>query len=200
VRTFLIVAFALGVFAAPAYAATPSTLSIQASSTPVRYGAAVTLSGRLSDGLAHQPIAVFATAWGHPPARIASTRTGANGVWSIRARPTILTTYAAFIGQTRSKGVIVGVEPRITVRVLRGGTAEARVAPAIFPRRTLELQHLSAGAWRTIATTKIGAGSLARFPAFLARGAGTLRVAMSVNQAGKGYLGTASAPFVGPAP
>ena len=63
--------------------------------------------------------------------------------------------------------------------------------------RAVQVQQLVEGQWHTIAKMKLNRSSEATFPvAKLPGGTSTLRIAMSVNQAGTGLLGAFSRPFV----
>jgi len=65
------------------------------------------------------------------------------------------------------------------------------VAASSFAGKTVQLQRLLPGnRWQTVAKAKLNAKSSAIFPSSkLPRGRSLVRVAMSVNQAGAGYLG-----------
>jgi hypothetical protein len=63
-----------------------------------------------------------------------------------------------------------------------------------FKGRVVQLQRRrSNGSWLTIARTRLGAGSIAVFRPQLPRGRSVVRVAISAQQAGTGYLAGYSA-------
>ena len=62
---------------------------------------------------------------------------------------------------------------------------------------TVQVQQLVEGQWQTVAKAKLNRNSEAIFSAAkLPGGTSTLRIAMSVNQAGTGYIGAFSRTFV----
>ena len=59
--------------------------------------------------------------------------------------------------------------------------------------KTIQVQMVSKfGQWVTIKRVRVGTGNVARFTLPLSKGVHKLRIAMSVNQAGVGYLGAFS--------
>jgi hypothetical protein len=76
------------------------------------------------------------------------------------------------------------------LRTLPGKRFATRVLGAhSFAGRTVQLQrHLLSGRWLTIARAHLNGRSAATFHPKLKHGRWTLRVAISVNQAGGGYL------------
>ena len=85
-----------------------------------------------------------------------------------------------------------------TTCTTRAGLFSTRVCGAgSFAGRTVQLQRRSAtGCWITIKRVRLNGRSAALIRATLPRGRSTLRIAMSVNQAGTGYLGAFSDTFV----
>jgi hypothetical protein len=86
--------------------------------------------------------------------------------------------------------VTVGVRPAVSLRALpKMRFATHVVAARRFTGRMAQLQRrLLDGRWLTVARARLSARSTAVFHARLPRGHSTLRVAISVNQAGGGYL------------
>ena len=63
--------------------------------------------------------------------------------------------------------------------------------------RDVQVQQLVEGQWKTVAKMPLNGGNEAIFSADqLPGGTSQLRIAMSVNQAGAGYMGAFSEPFV----
>jgi hypothetical protein len=63
-------------------------------------------------------------------------------------------------------------------------------AASLFAGKLVKIQRESAGRWITIAQRRLNSRSAVIFPAtLLPHGTTTLRTAISVNQAGPGYLG-----------
>ena len=187
---------ALQVVAAAA-AGNPPSLTLLASSPRVLYGHGVTLSGRLAGGaVAGKTVVIDARPYGasapHPVAAVSTSRAGR---WSYRVNPTIQTSYEARVGTTQSPGATVGVAPRVTVSQLANGRLRAEVsAMNPFTHRLIQLQQKGAGgAWTTVDRKRLSSSSIAVFSPKV--GTSTIRIAMSINQAGAGYLGAASHAF-----
>ncbi len=89
----------------------------------------------------------------------------------------------------------IAVRPSVTLRTLPHLRFSTRVVAArSFAGLTVQLQrHRLNGSWLTIARARLNSNSTAVFRPKLKRGRSTLRVAISVNQAGGGYLGGFSA-------
>jgi hypothetical protein len=152
---------------------------------------AVTLSGRVASGKANESVAVFAQRFGSGSfTALATVLTDAGGTWSLIVRPSISTTYEGVWGGATSSTVTVAVRPAVSLRVLPRLRFSTRVLAArSFAGRTVQLQrHLLDGRWRTIARARLNGSSTAVFRPRLKRGRWLLRVAISVNQTGAGYL------------
>jgi len=166
------------------------TLTLQPSSYRVSYGHAITLSGRLWNGRAGEAIVVQAWAYrASAPRRIATVRTGPHGRWSLRVAPRRQTTYRAMWGTLHISGKErVGVAPEISLNRLTGQRVLTHVRLGrSLAGRTVKLQRLDApGVWRTVAQKQLNRRSSAVFAVALP--ASQLRVALSVNEAGAGYL------------
>ena len=170
------------------------TLTMTASTLKVLYGHRVTLSGRLVNGRPGQHVTILAMPYGHKPFVFAVVTTNAKDGFSVNATPTIRTTYqAAFGGTRRSAAPIVGVRPTITVHELSNGHLQAHVKAASLLRgHQVQLQRLVGGTtWQTVAKRALHANASTTFTLLVLPNS-TVRVAMSVNQAGAGYLGSTS--------
>jgi hypothetical protein len=182
---------------AAAGATARQTLSMSVSSHRVLFGHSAALVGRLHGGLvAGRTVVIDARPYGRSaPHRLAAVTTGAGGAFSYRIQPTIQTTYTAHAAGTASAPVTVGVAPRLAVVLLPNGRIRASVtAGRSFAGREIELQQRTAsGTWQTVLRKPLGKASIAVLGARLPDS--TIRVAMSVNQAGVGYLGAASHPL-----
>ena len=203
-RTFValfVAALALPLAAAAAHPGGHSSLTLTTASPRSLYGHAVILSGRLSGELsAGRPVIVEATPYGGAPHRLAAVTTGPGGTWQLAVRPRIQTTYLASAAGAASARLTLGVEPRIAYSTLRHDRLRVHVDAATpLARRLVQLQAQNAdGSWTTIAREHLDRASTATL-APPARPT-LVRLAMSVNQAGAGYLGATTAPFVYPAP
>jgi hypothetical protein len=134
---------------------------------------------------------VLAQAFGEPSFRsIATVHTGAGGRWTYAARPSIRTSYQATANGAKSAAFTVAVRPAVSLSLLRDSRFGTHVSGrSSFAGRLVQLQRLSRGRWVTVRRARLNAGSSAIFHArALPHGRSTIRIAMSVNQAGAGYL------------
>jgi hypothetical protein len=196
VRMFLVLLAGLAVLpsAVAAQAGTSPALTMSVSSHKALYSYRVTLSGKLTGGVvAGRAVKIEAWTYGSSSPRVlAAVKTSSKGVWSFRVRPRVQTTYQARVGPTTSPQVTVGVAPAMSVALLANGRIRALVhGGRSFEGRFVELQTRSArGTWTTVGRKRLSSASIAVFAATLPTS--TIRVAMSINQAGAGYLGAAS--------
>jgi hypothetical protein len=195
-RTLLAVAVTATVAAIPtSQAATGPAVSLTVSSFKVKHGDAVVLSGNVGNGRAGVPVTILARPFtGSAFQRAGTARTGEDGAWSFRASPTVATTYQARAGGKPSRMLMIGVQPAISLAVQPNGRIQVRVEPDAFANRFVRLQRQQeGGAWSNALKLRLGPRSAAVVKATrLPTAAQTLRVALSVNQAGAGYLGSVS--------
>ena len=152
---------------------------------------AVTLSGKVASGRANESVAVYAQRYGGGSfVSIATVLTDSAGRWSLVVHPPIGTAYKSIWNDSTSNVATVAVRPGVTIRALPRHRISTHVTGARpFAGRTVQLQrHLPSGRWVTIARARLNARSTAIFRPALRRGRTTLRIAISVNQAGSGYL------------
>jgi hypothetical protein len=157
----------------------------------VVYGRAVSLSGTVPTTRAGEVVTVFAQAFGEASFRsIATVLTTDGGAWRYLAKPEIGTSYRASWNRGFSPAASVGVSPAVSFRRTAHGRFTTRVVGArSFARHVVQLQRrTSSGRWVTVKRVRLGARSGATFRASFRPGRSVLRVAMSVNQAGPGYL------------
>ena len=179
------------------FATTGLTLSAQAPG--VVYGRAVMLSGRVPSGKAGETVTLFAEVFGRgSPRSVATLVTAGGGVWQYLARPPILTSYIASWNGLTSRAVAIGVRPRVRFRRIGRARFFTRVVAARpFSGRRVKLQRrTAAGRWVTVKRVRLKRGSAATFRVRLRRGRSRLRIVMSVNQAGPGYLAGISRTIV----
>jgi hypothetical protein len=170
----------------------------------VVYGRGITLSGSVPVERAGETVTVFAQPYGEGSFRsVATILTAADGTWRYVARPRIRTSYLASWNGGRSRATEVGVGPAVSLRRTAAGRLATRVTGArTFAGRFVQLQRRTlTGRWVTIKRLRLTKRSTAlfrpvTFRAALPKGASTLRVAISVNQAGAGYLGGFSRTIV----
>ncbi len=171
---------------------TPAALTLVAESTASVFGRALTLSGSVAGSGPGVKVTVLAEPYGSASfVALATVLSQAGGSWSYQAHPTVATTFEASGNGATSTPLAVGVRPAITLRLISGGRFLVRVvAAAPFSGRVVKFQRLLAGGgFATVARARLGARSSVVFAgSLLPFGSSTIRIAMSVNQAGRGYL------------
>jgi hypothetical protein len=166
-------------------------VTLRASTATVIARHAVTLSGKVANGRGNESVALFAQRFGSGSfTAIATVLTDSGGTWRLVVRPAIGTTYKGIWNGSTSSTATVAVRPAVTLRALpRLRFSTHVVAARSFAGRIVQLQrHLLSGRWLTIARARLNSNSTAVFHPKLKRGRWTLRAAISVNQAGGGYL------------
>ena len=161
------------------------------SSYKATYGHLVRLSGAISSGQTGVSVTILAQRFGDTGFGAAATvLTGSGGSWSYLAKPTIQTAYEASWSGATSAPVTIGVRPSVTLRVITGARFSTHVgAGSSLAGRFVQLQRLVGDRWQTVKRARLTASSTAIFHAkALPRGRSTIRIALSVNQAGPGYL------------
>ena len=194
-RSLIAVAAALMVvpLAVGAGTGSSSALTMKVPAYKVLYGHGVVVAGRLwGTNHAGRAVVIDSRPYGaSAPHRILTVRTDAAGRWSFRAHPRIQTRYQAHAGSTLGPAITMGVAPAVGVTMLPSGRLSVKVhAARHFRGRLVQLQSRTAGGWTTIDRKPLNRLAMALFTP--PQGNATLRVAMSVNQAGAGYLGAAS--------
>jgi hypothetical protein len=174
-------------------------VSLSTSATELEYGQPLRLSGRVSTRVPGAQLRILARPPSTPEFQpLATLMTGAGGKWSLTTYPKVGTVYEAQFSSTTSRMLGVGVHPTAKVRIISEGRVWTQIGGGrSFAGRTVQMQQLVEGQWHTVAKMKLGKNGIAIFPASrLPGGASTMRIAMSVNQAGTGYLGAFSDSFV----
>jgi hypothetical protein len=124
-------------------------------------------------------------------ASIATPLTGNGGTWTYMAQPTIRTVYQVTANGATSAPITIGVRPSVSLRRISGARFSTHVgAASSLAGRFVQLQRKSGSRWVTVKRARLNGSSSAFFRAqVLPRGRSTIRIALSVNQAGPGYLG-----------
>jgi plastocyanin len=170
----------------------PPAVTIGLNKPIVTYGESVVLSGVVSSGNPNEKVTVYSQPY--PQTSFAETTTvltTTGGAWSyvLPTAPKILTQYEAKWNGRTSVVVQVSVRPRIAF-AYRNGTFRVRVyAATSHAGKYVTVQRVSGfGQWVTVKKVKLGGKSGRIFRMTVPRGTSRYRVAMSVNQAGAGYL------------
>jgi len=170
----------------------PPAVTIGASLPIIVYGQQVTLSGAVSSGNADENVTIYAQPY--PQAsfqQLTTLKTTTGGVWQLilSPSPTIFTNFQARWNGRTSITVGVQVRPRIRLSHRNGKFYTAVQSATSHAGKAVIAQRLSRfGQWVTIKKVRLGGRSTAVFKATVPKGKSRVRVAMSVNQAGAGYL------------
>lgn len=174
----------------------PPSLTLAASASSIVYGTKVTLSGTISSHAAGQPVTIYYRPYPQPNLIQRSTvLTSAGGAFSFLVEPQILTTYQAGWNGAFAAPTVIQVQPHLSLG--HSGAWLVHVSGGhSFAGRSVQLQRLNpvTGQWVTLKKVQLNARSSARVALTLPKGVSKLRLTMSVNQAGAGYLGV-----IGPA-
>jgi hypothetical protein len=178
-----------------------TTLGVTISTTAreVTVGGRLRLTGAVPTRNAGEQVTIYAQAYGHgSPVSIATVLTGVGGTWSFLVKPRIGTQYQAGWNGTLSSPTVVGVHPAIALARLATGQVRVHVAGATpFRGRVVQFQRRVGSRWVTVKRVHLNRLSRATLaPKLLPKGRYSLRVVMSVNQAGAGYLGGKSRTIV----
>jgi hypothetical protein len=175
---------------------TALAVTMNASTVQSVYGKAAMLSGTVSNNQAGVTVSVLAEPFGSTSfSTVGTAQTGTGGVWSLAVHPRIATAYEAGTPDGTSPPITIGVRPAVSLRVITGHRLTTRVvALRSFMGKIVQFQRAVPGnKWVTVARAKLSAKSSAVFSAkHLPAGTSTIRIAMSVNQGGAGYLGAFS--------
>jgi plastocyanin len=172
----------------------PPSVSIGATAPIVTFGDGTTLTGVVSSLQPNETVEVYAQPFGQASfALVATVLTGAGGAWAFATKPEALTLYKARWGNRESAVATIGVAPSISLRRIGSWFVVKAVGARKFSRRSVLVQRLNSfGQWVTLRKVTLNSSGAQRFKVKLPKGLNRLRIAMSVNQAGAGYLGAFS--------
>jgi plastocyanin len=156
------------------------------------YGQQVSLSGTVSSGNANEKVTIYQQPYPQTSfAEMTTVLTTTGGAWNLVLTPSpkILTQYQAKWNGRTSVTVGVQVRPRIRLSQRNGRFTTIVQSGASHAGRSVLAQRLSRfGQWVTVKKVRLGGQSSAVFRLTLPKGKSHIRIAMSVNQAGAGYL------------
>jgi plastocyanin len=169
----------------------PPTLTLAASAPVVVFGQKVTLSGVVSSHKSGESVTIYYQPYPQPNLiQRATLLTGDGGTFSFLVSPQVLTTYQAAWKGAYATPTTVQVQPKLSLGRSNGWLVHVYGGRS-FAGRAVQFQRLNTttGQWVTLKRVLLGAHSTARFQLTLPKGVNHLRLTMSVNQAGAGYLG-----------
>jgi plastocyanin len=170
----------------------PPAVTIGVSLPIIVYGQQVSLSGTVSSGNSGERVTIFQQPYPQGSfAEMTTVLTTTNGAWNLVLSPSpkILTQYQARWNGRTSITVGVQVRPRIRLSYRNGKFKTIVQSATSHAGRSVQAQRLSRfGQWVTLKKVRLGGKSSAVFRLRLPKGKSRIRIAMSVNQAGAGYL------------
>ncbi|HVW87982.1 MAG TPA: hypothetical protein VHC01_00820, partial [Gaiellaceae bacterium] len=172
----------------------PPSLTLAASQIYMVYGDKLTVSGIVSDHKAGEQVTLFYQPYGQPnPIQRTVLLTTTGGAYSFTVSPQILTTYQASWNGAYSAPATIQVQPKLTIG-RNGAWLLHAYAGRSMAGKAVQFQRLNTatGQWVTLSKVLLSSRSGARAQVTLPKGMNHLRLAMSVNAAGAGYLGTYS--------
>ena len=174
------------------------SVSIALSAPIVFYGAGIRLTGFISSGAANQDVSIWEKPYGSTSfIKQADLKTGTSGAYDFTDVPQVLSEYQARWGSRASAVVGVGVRPRITfIRRAPWFVTSARAGRSLAGRWVYVQRRSSLGQWVNRKKVQIGSSGARRFQMDLPRGRHILRIFMTTNQAGTGYVWSHSRTLV----
>jgi hypothetical protein len=172
------------------FATVAPTVTLSIRRGVVSFGHEVVLSGAVSTRLANRTVTIYAQRHDQSSfASLGSVLTRSDGTWSLTLRPAIGALYKAMCDGGVSPIRTIAVRPAVSLRAITKQRFTTHVsAGRSFAGRVVQLQRRVNARWRTIARLRLNRYSSATFHPHLPRGRSTLRIALSVNQAGAGFL------------
>ena len=169
----------------------PPSLTLTVSQPIVTAGDKITLSGAVSNKKAGEQVTIYYQPYPQPNLiQRATVLTTTDGLFSFIVAPGVLTTYQATWKGAFATPTTVQVMPRLVLGRSNGWVVHV-YAGRSMAGRIVQFQRWSAltGQWVTLRRVQLDRNSASRFSLKLPKGLNKLRLTMSVNQAGAGYLG-----------
>ncbi len=155
------------------------------------FGNAIRVGGAVSPAAVGDTVEIFGQPYGQLSfVKLGEVLTTTNGVWDFAASPQLLTAYKATWKGKESAVIQVAVQPRLTLmRSGRWFVARAQAAKS-FSGRSVTAQRLNRfGEWVSLKKVKLNSQGAQRFRLkSLTAGRHQVRVFMTTNQAGTGYV------------
>jgi plastocyanin len=168
----------------------PPAITIGATTPILTYGQATHIAGAVSSAKAGETVTVWAQPYGQAsPIQIATLLTATNGAWDLVVKPTLLTSYEAHWKGIVSSKVAVAMRPNVLFSASHGmGFVKVKTNHSLQGRKVYVQRLTRFGQWVKMKRVILGRSSQRLFYLRLPRGRYTLRVFMSFNQVGPGYL------------
>lgn len=176
----------------------PPSVTIALSQPAVFYGAGIRLTGFISSGATNQDVSIWEKPFGSTSfVKQADLKTGTSGAYDFTDTPQVLSDYQARWGTRVSAIVSVGVRPRISfIRRAPWFVTSAKAGRSFAGRYVYVQRRSSLGQWVNRKKVILGGSGAKRFQMDLPRGRHILRIFMTTNQAGSGYVWSHSRTLV----
>lgn len=169
----------------------PPAVTIATLAPIIDYGQTTHISGTVSSGKAGETVTVWAQPYGTvSPVQIATLLTATNGIWDLVVKPTLLTTYTAHWKSTVSQAVGVQLRPSIGFSAYkRYGSVKVKTDRSLKGKKVYLQKFTRFHEWVKVRPVILGNGSARHFKLGLSGGRRyAVRIFMSFNQVGAGYL------------
>ena len=168
----------------------PPAVTIGATVPLINYGQSTSISGTVSSKKAGETVSIYGQPYGQvSPVKLADVLSTANGVWAYPVKPTLLTYYTAHWKNLVSQQVGVQLRPTIMWSTNKlFGSVVVKSDRSLTGRKVYLQKFTQFGQWVKIKGVILGKASHAYFRLKLPRGRYQLRIFMSYNQVGAGYL------------
>jgi plastocyanin len=174
----------------------PPSVSIGASTGIAVSGSSIHVGGAISPAAVGDMVTVWAKPWDQASfVKLTDVQTTTNGVYDVITSPQALTTYKATWKGKTSALINVAVSPKLTLSRRSGWfVARAQAATKSFGGHWVYVQRLNRfGEWVSMKKVTLNRQSARRFKIrSLPHGVNRLRIFMTTNQAGSGYIFGAS--------
>jgi plastocyanin len=168
----------------------PPAVTIGAALPILLYGQSTHISGAVSSQNAGENVTIWAQPYGQASyAQVSTLKTTTNGVWDYVVKPTLLTNYIARWKGIASQPISVQLRPNVLFSVAkRYASVKVKSDRSLVGRKVYVQRFTRFGQWVKMRRVILGAHSAKLFRLRLRPGKYTLRIFMSLNQVGPGYL------------
>jgi plastocyanin len=169
----------------------PPAVTIGAAAPIIDYGQSTHISGTVSSKKAGETVTIWAQPYGQgSPAQIATLLTGTAGGWDVMVKPTLLTNYQAHWKSAVSQQIGVQLRPSIVFGAAkRWGSVKVKADRSLTGKKVFLQKFSRFHEWVKVRPVILGSNSKKRFLLQLPGGHRySVRIFMSLNQIGAGYL------------
>ena len=169
----------------------PPAVTIGAATPILEYGQSTHIAGQISSKKAGEPVTLWAQPYGQAsPVQLARVLTTTSGVWDFVVKPTLLTYYEAHWRSAVSAKVGVQLRPNVLFSAYkRWGSVKVKADRSLQGKKVYLQKFTRFHEWVKVRPVILGSNSAKRFLLRLPGGHRyAVRIFMSLNQVGAGYL------------